>query len=352
MVRDLRKLQESQLEKAEARALQEAERATGGRFPVAQIDWEAPDLSIRKMREAVSESAFPALMRVGVQNFLFDGYRQPEVVYPELVRVVNSTKRQELYAPLYQTELPEEVLPGEAFQESNIAGLDMQLVNKKWGRLLSFERELVDDDQTNQIIERATTMGQRMRQREEIEAIGALFGDYLADGTTQAYTTAIGNRPNTFGPLKQQSLEEADLALEQMRDPLGNLMLVNATTLVHSTADKFNVATLLNSTYWASVPDGSAVGATGTNFASNPLAGLYKPVRSRYVPVKGADNTSGAWILMEPKRGLVFQDRDPLEVLQENPASGDAFEYDAYRYRVRRRFVVGHIESRFAFRGN
>jgi hypothetical protein len=65
--------------------------------------------------------------------------------------VASPNKYEELYAPLYNSELPVEVLPGEPFPDSRIIGLDVHVRNRKWGRLLAFQRELVDDDQTGQM---------------------------------------------------------------------------------------------------------------------------------------------------------------------------------------------------------
>ena len=76
---------------------------------------EDGDLSIRKLSEAVSETQLVSLLRYGVQNFLFDAYAQVNVIYPDLVRVVQSGGAEELYAPLYGPELPKKVAPGQEF---------------------------------------------------------------------------------------------------------------------------------------------------------------------------------------------------------------------------------------------
>jgi hypothetical protein len=351
-MKTLREHQAKHMERAQASAIKEAVRVTGSQR-AAKLDWE--DTSVLKLREAVGEGAFPQLLRAGVQQFLFDGYLQPPVIYDQIVRAVNSNKRQELYAPLYQTELPVEIHEGDPFPESNIQGLNQQLLNKKWGRMLSFARELVDDDQTGQIQDRANGMGQRMKITEEIQAINAIFGQYLADGTTAAWSTTIGplgNRAGTYGAITEAGIEAADVALQQMTDPTGQNMLVNPTHIVHATVDKFTLAILLHSAFNPVAAASAGTGAVSGAYAINPLEGLYTPLTSRFVPNKGQDNTNGAWQLMEPQKGIVWQDRDPLEVLMEMPAAGESFTYDAYRYRVRRRFAVGIIESRFAWSGN
>ena len=77
----------------------------------------------------------------------------------------------------------------------------------------------------------------------------------------------------------------------------------------------------------------------------NPLQGRYQVFSSPYVAER-------AWVIGDPKRGLVFQRRDPLEIIQENSQSGDSFRMEVYAFRARERFEVDWIEPRFAYLGN
>src|ERR1700744_5115327 len=91
------------LDKVQKHTLREV--AKGTRFSEEEIAgiWEKAkygELSVKKLKEAVSESAMPQLLRYGVQNFLFDGYASVPVIYPDLVRSVASSGAEELYAPL------------------------------------------------------------------------------------------------------------------------------------------------------------------------------------------------------------------------------------------------------------
>jgi len=324
-----------------------------------------------QLREAIPETAFGQLLRAGIQNIANQWYKNVPVIYPDLVQEVASDKRQEWYAPLYRPQLPKQVNNGGEFEESNMKGVDREIVNFKFGRIESFERELFDDDQTGQIKTRAGQMGENVKILEEIYVAGKLSGaaftfgditvpasDYTTTDSTGAavngvYSVAVGNRPVAFGALGQTTLESADIALHNMLDPLGNRMMVLPNTLVVSTADKFNAAKLLNSTLQPSVPGtaGSTTisnapsGATGWTNTVNPLQGLYDLKVNRFL-------TSGSWYLMEAKKGLIFQRRDALEVVQELPASGQAFSQDAYRFRTRVRFGVEWVECRFTYQGH
>lgn len=334
-------------------ALREAEAVLPG---ADRIAWRHRGMSVKKLREAVAETAFPQLLRAGVQNFLFDGYEQVAVIFPDLVRVVNSDKYEELYAPMYGAELPKQVDPGQQFEESRLQGLDKRLRNVKFGRMLDVERELVDDDQTGQIVQKASSMGERVRYVEELAVMNAILN--------ATYTTAIGNRFETPGRISQIHLEEMTVALHEMRDPLGQLIMVQPDTILVSPSDEFEAAKLLQSALQPSVPGAAGQtastagsGLTGWTMTMNPLQGLFQLKVSRFLPskaspVKGLDGTNGAWFLMQSKKSLVFQDRDPLEVAQEASNAGESFNRDLSRYRVRRRFNTAVIESRYIGRGN
>jgi len=338
------------------------------------VKWDSPYLSFRRLRESVynqcvrlreanPESAFGALLRAGIQSFAINSYETVPVVYPDLVTEVTSRRYQEYYAPLYRPNLPKQVDRGQKFQDNPVAGLDRILTNFKFGMIESFERELFDDDQTGQIKNRASQMGENFKIMEEIYVMGKVLGsgqtvqgvqvpaditfsDIVPAGATGngTYNTSKGNRPASFVRLSQLNLESADISLMGITDDLGNKFLVAPNTLLVSSTDKFVGAKLLNSTLQPSVPSASA-DATGYVMTVNPLQGLYKLLVSRFLPSK-------AWFLGDPKKCVIFQRRDPLEILQEHPASGDSFAMETYRFKARSRFEVGMIDSRFMFCGD
>ena len=382
-MKDLRQIQTERIE-----LIRESMRETiledTGLDPFAP-DWEAYGFSVKKlheacyshaakrstkrMREVSAESAFGQLLRAGVNNMMFDAYQTVPTIYQDLVRVVSSTKYEELYAPLYNSELPVEVLPSEPFDDSRILGLDVHVRNRKFGRMLAFERELVDDDQTAQIVQRAANLGEMMRYVEELQVMIAIDGAINPLDGTAGYSYALGTALQTPGQVSQPNLETADIQLQNMVDPLGNFLLVTPDTILVSPADKFTVLKLLNSTLQPSVPGtaggalgqagGALGGQTGWTMTVNPLQGEYSAKVSRFVrgassaqggpglKGPGLDGSHGAAYLLQSKKSIVFQDRDALEVIQENPMSGAAFSYDQYRYRVRRRFAARVIDTRF-----
>jgi hypothetical protein len=318
-----------------------------------------------KLKEATAETAFGQLLRYGIQDFMFDAYKNvADFIYPDLVSVRSSKNRQEWYAPLFGVEVPSDIALGGRFEDSRVAGLDVEIVNKKVGRMFTVEREMIDDDQTGQIENRAQGLGGRLRYKEESDVLGVdvftltPLGRGITGVAGQSYTTALGNKPSAgFAALSQAGLESADISLCNMLDPMGNKILVKPTLLLVSPADKFNAAKLLNSVLQPSVPmtatfgSGStqsaqfAGGGTGWTMTVNPLQGLYTLKVSRFLP-------AGYWYLMEPKTSIVWQERDGLELLMEARDAGMSFERDQYRWRIRRRYQTAVIEYRYIFCGN
>ena len=330
-----------------------------------------------RMREAIPETMFGQLTRYGIQLIANDWYQRVPVDYPKFCQEYASKSRQEWHAPLYRGELPQKVGPSGNFVEGKLKGADIMLINEKWGKIFSFERELFDDDQTGQIQQRAAQIGEDLRIIEDINAIGKLVAtgltygvvtvdpspystvDVLGNVVNAVYSTAVGNLATSTGGLSQPLLETAEIALVTMLDPLGNNMLVIPDTLIFSPADNFNAPKILKSAYQPSIPGFPAVtlaqgvpGSTGWTETYNPLYGRYQMIMSRYLPTTGLDSTNGAWYLGQKNRGLVFQRRDAIEVVQEAPNSGQSFEKDAYRFRGRDRFVVDWVECRFWYQGN
>lgn len=338
------------LSKRTEKALREAAR---------RIDWQHPALSFRRLREAAeriadlhetnSVTTFGWLLRSAVNEFANQVYQDLQVIYPNLVTEVTSRRRSEVYGGLYRGSMPRLVDAGEKFQDTTFKGFERELINYKFGHIETFERELFDDDQTGQIRSRAGNLGENFRTFEEIYTLSRLFGQARSEegvdvpqstyNNGNVFTTQIGNRPTTFKRLSQEALEEAHTAMRRMTDPIGRKFLVNPTVLLVSPEDELVALRLMNSTIMALT-------------ATSDMAGLVNPLAGRYTVWSSPFIEPYAWQLGDQKRGFVFQRRDPLEIIQENPNSGMGFEQEIYAFRARERFEADWIEPRVAWLGN
>jgi hypothetical protein len=357
--------QETQFEKlaeAQLSQLRESHRAEYG-FDPEEV-WsnvDNPRFSLRKtreslkarLREAVSETAFAQLVRYGVQRMLIGAYKQVPTIYQNIHEQVASKTLEEMYAPMYGVDVPVAVKDGEPSPESRLAGLERRIQNHEYARILAISKRLVQDDQTGQIKRIAGTMGQRMKYAEEKASIGTFVANIPS--TEFCYGTNVAGQASgtTAGQLTQPSLEAAWSAFASVEDPLGQLALVNPDTVVIAKSDEINARRILQSPQITQV---AAAGSPGSGFmADNILKELgLKIEASQFVASAraGIDTSYNPWILCEAKKSDVFQNRTALEVVQEDPNSGDSFKNREYRYQMDRRFGSGPVDYLFKFIGN
>ncbi|MGH7756079.1 MAG: hypothetical protein ACREM8_07335, partial [Vulcanimicrobiaceae bacterium] len=103
------------------------------------------------MREAVTQAQFYALTRYGVNRQIVDGYKLVPTVYKDVSYVINSTASEELYFPLYGTDVPDAVEDGEQAGESRMAGFSVRILNQRFAKILNISKTLFRNDQTGQI---------------------------------------------------------------------------------------------------------------------------------------------------------------------------------------------------------
>lgn len=336
----------------------------------------------RALKEANAETALAFLLRKGIQTLANDWYVVVPREWQDYCLVAPSDAVGEWYGPLYGSTVAGRIARGDRFPEGQIIGEDTLLVNYKFGLVESFERELFDDDQTGQIKQRAQRLGQSMAITENVYAalrfIGtaAQYSNLIVPRSN--YTTidvngnpvnspwsltlngaAGGNIPAAYAQLTLNLLKKGWSDLLNMKDPLQNKIIVQPNILLHSSMDALHAPLLVTPPsgvpYYPAVIGASGqtsssatAGFPGGVFGANPFMGLgIKPVLARFLP-------DWSWALGEKGKGIVFQERDPLEVMQENPQAGAAFEVDAFRFRSRRRFEVDWVGggSRFWWLGN
>jgi hypothetical protein len=349
---------------ATSKILMESAATVGIKDHAKALDFGRLGFSIRKFREAAykaavlkeaqSELALGQLLRAGVQNQFNNMYQAVEVTYTAAVQEVASNKRQEFYAPIERVGFPKRVERQGPFPETSFKGLDIELINVKYGMMFAIERELIDDDQTGQIVQRAAQMGENARIHEEAYVWARLCNDTTAslDGeplpvsdtySTPYSTTGIhgagkGINATSPGRLSQSQIQAGWILAKKMLDQSGRPMVVMPKILAVSPQDIFFATVLMNSEYNPSVPSATA-GAVGGAFSVNPIKALSGIVSTRFIRDYGA-------LLIDPK-GFAFQRRDPAEVVQENPQSGPAFQQDVFRYKLRTRWQADFIDPKF-----
>lgn len=346
------------------------------KFPVMEdtFSWKGVR---RKLEEADAATAFPGVLRAGVQTIANNMYQQIGTTFEDWTKAVSSKRDTELYAPLQGIGFPREVGRQEVYPEVGAAGLDISLVNRKYGDIYAVELELLEDDQTGQFQQQAGMLGEYMKELQEVLCYGKLasvanmfysvFNVPKTETKDQEETSAsypwcpasapfVGNgfnRPASYSILTNTALQAAYIGLMNQVNKLGLKFAVKGNRLLVGPQQIFTASTLLNSAYFPSVP--GAAGSTGGNFAINPVQGLASLTTSRFVFSNDGtvNGNSYAWYLVDDsKPWFVMQLREALLVEQENPTSGDSFNRDVYRFKVRMRGNADFIDPRFAWQGD
>lgn len=341
-------------------------------FPVMESGFSWKEFKKKALRESLSASSFPQLLRAGVQTMVNQMYSAVGTTFESWAHVIPSSKDTELYAPLHGMTFLSEVGPGEKAIESNMAGLDLRLKNRGFAEIFPLEKELVDDDQTGQVTQLAGLMAEYAKLAVEVYCYGKLqsvsgmsYSNLTvptsetkpSNESTYPYSTALigggKTRPGSFGALTQANMQSGLIALMNQLNLLGLKMLVNPDTIIASPHYRFDLSVLLNSSM---NPAGAAsAGVTGGAFSANPIQNVVNPVISRFVfDQNGSVNAdSKAWYLCDSsKPAFVVQMREPASVLLESPEAGESFDRRLYRWRLFTRFNSDFIDPRFFWQGS
>lgn len=362
--------------------------ADSKKFPVMEsgFDWNKvakkcgyPSLDVA-FKESDSSSSFVQVLRAGVQSVVNSMYMSVPTTYEAWTTTVNSNKNTELYAPLHGVSFLREVGAQEIYGESRAAGLDIKIVNRKYGTLFSVEKELLEDDQTGQFAKQAGLLGEYARLAMEVICYAKMAGKFSggalanyaglvipntetqpANETNYPFTSSAApfvgggsNRPASFGLLTQPNIQAGFIGLMNQLNLLGLKMQVDPQTIAIGPKYRFDLAVLLNSSFYPSQVSTSA-GTTGSAFAINPIESIAKAVISRFMfdNTGSVSNNSSAWYVMDANKPFfVSQLRNAAEVTQEAPNAGESFDRDVIRFKVTMRGNADYIDPRFIWQGS
>lgn len=259
----------------------------------------------------------------------------------------------------------------EIFPEVAAAGLDIKLRNKKFGNLFGVSKELLDYDQTGQFQKQVGLMGQYAKQVLEVICYGKLasvagmsYGGLSiptsetkpSDEATYPWSTSLqgggATRPASYGILNQANIQSAFVALMNQKNLLGLKMNVQPDKILIGPTNKFDLSVLLHSSYY---PTGATAGQTGGAFSINPIEGIAEPVVSRFMfdQTGAVTGSSKAAYLVDSKVPFfVVQVNEAAVVELENPQSGQSFDRDVVRFKLRVRANADFIDPRYAYQLN
>ncbi len=301
----------------------------------------------RTLREVATTSQFPALLRVGLKQILFDSYDQTQSTFQEWCRAEQSDKPAEDWIEMNRFGTLPIVGEGDPVPFADIA-LDrtVRIVNSKYAMRFAITEEMIKFDKSNQIRQFPADMGEAAKQTLEATAYSILSttGNYTRNSTTSDNDVGSNTSANALtGP----NLVTAMGTLVTMKDrKSGRFFGITPDTLIVTPRLEFSAKMLLMAPdiFRASAYTTAEVYGTGQ---TNPFRGIVN--RIIVSPFLG---TGFQWVLMKARRAVVYQEVEPLQLLTgaiDYQNNGSYITYDRIEYRVRLWFGFGMLNDRFAY---
>ncbi len=279
----------------------------------------------------------------------------------DLVTVMPSKIRNERIAGFIAAEGPKEIEEGHPYDESTLADKYVTTVEAKKGRILSITEEAIYFDQTGQLLMRAASIGEQIRQeRERVIVRGVIDADYSAgvsgvyrpSGTLEElYPTDASNNNyiSTVTALTdwtdiQEVLTYHATNVTDDRTGGGQPIVWMPKILLTSVADSAVAARIVSAT---EVRSGSV--ANEQTIAGNPHLNKYAPMSSPFVDQDNADD----WFLGDFKRQFIWKEIWPIQVFRQGRDSDMAFERDVVaRFKARYYGGINATDERWVVKVN
>jgi hypothetical protein len=186
---------------------------------------------------------------------------------------------------------------------------------------------------------------------------GAGYATYPWAASSGAFPGGGYNKPTSFSQLSQAGIQSGLESLMVQKNLLGLIMAVKPRKLLISPINQFNAMILMQSTLNPSMSSTATgdIGKVGGISSVNPITSILDPVVSRYLFNNSGVTTglSQAWYIVDASKPFfVLQLRDPGSVIMENPESGESFNRDVIRHRLKVRLNADWIDPRFAWQGD
>lgn len=312
---------------------------------------------LTSIKEAATRPEFYQFMNVGMKDLLFGAYKNTPSTYEEIVTVQDSDKNKEGYPSLGMVGEPKQVLEGEPYPERPTPDDDyVEVTNYKFGEIIAITEEMIDDDQTKQIIKIPTDLGAAHKKFEDKSVYniintnptiydGSAFFALNHPGLTGGAAIAANDNIYTSVTLTAGALATAIGMIGQWCGHTSDDILDVAARQIVVPKTLFFTAQVLTSTpnlglgYAANVLGPAAA----TTHAPNPFMKLGLGITTS----PRLDGTStGDWYIRTDFPGFIFQWRKRLALLAENDRSGVRFERDVLRWKSTCRFRVKIINWR------
>lgn len=294
--------------------------------------------------EVVTTSQFAYLLQDGLRAIMFNSFGSKPSSWERFASRESSNKEVETWVELGQLGTMQTVGETETYRNIRPSDLGPRAIrNYKYGDILNISEEMLKFDRTGLIRQLADDQGNRARQTIE----EAVFTQLTTTGnyTKTSADNDVGNNQAAV-TLSAAGLITAMTTLTTMQNARsGRYLGIRPDTLIVGPAQEFAARQLiLGQTYNRQGGNTTnEIYGTGTN---NPFSGA--GIRNLIVDPYMAMVNQYNWVLCEAGRGFVYQEVEPLQILNaiNQDTNNEAyFTRDVFRYRVRVWFGVGFTDD-------
>ena len=308
------------------------------------------DFNIKSLKEAMMSSEFPNFFKKGLKTLLMKAYNESPKLYESVVHFETSDRDKEEYPAIGAAPEPAKVLGGQEFPHFGLLNEFISITNYKYGEIMEIARELIEDEQTKQLKNIPSMLGQA-HARFENNTVFTFYNDgetatcYDAQNyfdtaghpdITGGAAVAVNTNNGALGQISEANLETALAEIRLWRGRQGEHIVVFPKILMVAPSEEFVAKRLMNSAYQVVDNRGHSV-----NIHQNSMEVLVVPWL-----------TTQDWYVLTDVPGLIFQWRSKLNLIQEDLNSGESFSTDVYRFRSDVRFGLDSVDWRFGYKGN
>lgn len=334
------------------------------------------------MMETQASTDFSAFLRAGAQSIMSANFETipDRLAYSKIAQVIPSSKDTELIPSIHGITMPKKIPQGGKYPEgyTDLAG-DFQIRAEKYGEMLNFTKESLDDDVTGMLRSRLSLLSDYFHYCLEILVLvkmtansgstatyqGDQYSASLTKPSTEAnwpWSTALRgggrNRPNAYGKLSVSTLNTAWQTMVTQKDVIGGPFGLQPDMLVIHPAEELNASVIQNSTYNAAVPSAVA-GATGGAFSANQVPfvfGKFQIVSTPFMPdnslnIYGSSSTRTLYVDSKKANALIMMRQAPA-IVTEAAGTGQDFERDVSRTKCSMRASADVFEIRAMYQIN
>jgi len=316
-----------------------------------------PIYKLKSIKEAATRNEFYNFLTVGLKSLLFNAYRNTKVTYPQLVTFEQSIKDKEGYPALGMPGLPSKVLEGQPYSAKNLPKEDtVEITNYKFGEIIEITEELIDDDQTGKIKSLPQGLGKAHAKFEDKSTYSIITTNGTAYDSQNLFSMshpgytgggAIAGNDNIYTSVTM-SANALAIVIGKIARWTGHtsedILDVTAVNLVVPENLRQTANVLTRSDF---IPYGYAAGPYGPAATNAPGKNIIKDLGLGTIGSPRLDSTSTLdWYVFTDFPMIIFQWRQKLRVLAEDPTAGERFERDVMRWKSKVRFGLKAINWR------